>query len=56
MLSVEGISNISIDLTSQRVTFDYTTHNTMEGLRAELAEMGYPITTDPNRIGVTGDT
>lgn len=46
----EGISNVIIDVSRSRVSFDYKTHNTLEGLRMDLKEMGYPITNDPNRI------
>ncbi len=47
---MEGISNVSINIGKSALSFDYKTHNTMEGLRMELAEMGYPITEDPNTI------
>ncbi|OEJ99108.1 heavy metal transporter [Flavivirga aquatica] len=47
---VEGISNVEVDITTSHVSFDYATHNAMEGLRMELADMGYPITGDPNTI------
>lgn len=47
---VKGISNICIDVSSGRVSFDYKTHNTIEGLRMNLKEIGFPITDDPNRI------
>lgn len=47
---VAGISNVHIDITKGHVTFDYKTHNTLEGLRMNLEEIGFPITNDPNRI------
>ncbi|GGG20297.1 hypothetical protein GCM10011344_21220 [Dokdonia pacifica] len=47
---VSGISNICIDITKGLVSFDYKTHNTLEGLRMNLKEIGFPITNDPNRI------
>ncbi|WP_299210523.1 heavy-metal-associated domain-containing protein [uncultured Dokdonia sp.] len=47
---VEGISNIAIDVSRSSVSFDYSTHNTLEGLRMHLKEIGFPITNDPNRI------
>ncbi len=47
---MEGISNMFIDVHSGSVSFDYDSHNAMEGLRMELAEMGYPITSDPNTL------
>ena len=50
MQKVDGVSNIHIDVPTSTVTFNYTTHNVLEGLRAELAILGYPITGDPNTI------
>lgn len=50
MLYVEGITNVKIDLESAEVSFDYTTHNVLEGLRQKLSDLGYPITPDPNTI------
>lgn len=45
-----GISDCTIDVASSTISFNYSTHNAMEGLRMELATMGYPITGDPNTI------
>lgn len=50
MLSVKGITDVIIDLDRFEVSFNYTTHNALEGLREELYNIGYPITKDPNRI------
>jgi hypothetical protein len=50
MLKVTGISNITINVSNSEVSFDYTTHNALEGLRITLSELGYPITGDPNTI------
>ena len=47
---LEGISNIVIDVSSGTLSFDYRTHNTLEGLRMDLKAIGFPITKDPNRI------
>lgn len=47
---IDGISNIDIDVSNSSVSFDYKTHNTLEGLRMNLKEIGFPITKDPNRI------
>ncbi|MEB2780737.1 heavy metal-associated domain-containing protein [Algoriphagus sp. C2-6-M1] len=44
---IKGVSNVDINVSKSRVSFDYMTHNVMEGLRAELRDMGYPITEDP---------
>jgi len=43
----EGISNVEIDVATRKVSFEYKSHNAMEGLRMELAAMGYPITGGP---------
>ncbi|MGV6831240.1 MAG: heavy-metal-associated domain-containing protein [bacterium] len=53
MLKIEGVSNIHVDLENSEVAFEYTTHNVLEGLRENLSELGYPITTDPNTIQQT---
>ena len=45
-----GISNLSIDVSTRSISFEYTTDNAMEGLRGQLDIMGYPITGDPNTI------
>lgn len=50
MGQIDGISLIDIDVETSEVTFDYTTHNAMEGLRDTLIDLGYPITGDPNTI------
>jgi len=47
---LEGISNVAIDVSSGTLSFDYRTHNTLEGLRIQLKTMGFPITHDPSRI------
>jgi copper chaperone CopZ len=48
--SFDGLSNISVDIRTKSLSFDYKTHNTIEGLRIRLAEVGYPITYDPSVI------
>ena len=50
MLTVEGVSDIRINLIKNEVSFNYTTHNVLEGLRETLSEQGFPITKDPNTI------
>lgn len=47
---VEGISNIVIDVSDNSVSFDYRTHNTLEGLRMNLKEIGFPIIEDSHKI------
>lgn len=46
----DTISNAVTDITTGRLSFDYTSHNAMEGLRIHLAEIGHPITEDPRVI------
>ena len=45
---MEGVSKVDINVAKKSLTFDYTTHNVIEGLRSELRDMGYPITEDPS--------
>jgi len=47
---LSGISNIKISISKKKVSFNYSTHNTMEGARSELQELGFPITKDPSTI------
>ena len=39
--SLKGITNINLETKSNKLTFDYTTHNAYEGLRALLNSLGY---------------
>ncbi len=39
-----------MDITRRRVSFDYKTHNVLEGLRMNVKEVEFPITKDPNSI------
>ena len=50
LLRLSGISNVSVNVFTSEVTFHYTTHNALEGLRESLADLGYPITGEPNTI------
>lgn len=50
MLCTEGISDVVINVITSEVSFNYTTHNALEGLREMLSDLGYPITGDPNTI------
>lgn len=47
---VEGISSVFINVEKSSISFNYKTHNALEGLRIELADIGYPITEYPNTI------
>ena len=42
----KGISNFEIDITTGSLSFDYRSHNAIEGLRFHLQKIGYPITDD----------
>lgn len=46
----DTISNVDIDINLGTLSFDYKSHNAMEGLRFELARIGHPITEDPSII------
>lgn len=46
----KGISNYKIDINIGSLTFNYTSHNAMEGLRFNLLKIGHPITEDPSLI------
>lgn len=46
----KGITNYNIDITSGTLSFDYTSHNAIEGLRFYLAKIGHPITEDLSLI------
>jgi copper chaperone CopZ len=48
--TLEGISNVSVDLLSKTVSFSFSSHNAIEGARIKLIEIGYPITHDPSII------
>lgn len=38
-----GISNVEIDASNHQFTFEFTTHNAMEGLREKLLAFGFAI-------------
>ncbi|WP_397446214.1 heavy-metal-associated domain-containing protein [Polaribacter sp. R77954] len=46
----KGISNFNIDITTGSLSFDYRSHNAMEGLRFYLSKIGFPITEDISLI------
>lgn len=46
----KGISNFDIDITKGSLSFDYTSHNAMEGFRFQLSKIGHPITEDISLI------
>lgn len=50
IIKLNGISNISISIKEHSLSFDYMSHNSMEGLRLCLKNLGYPITQDPNLL------
>lgn len=47
---IQGISNIEIHLFSKSISFNFKTHNIMEGMRMHLRKINYPITYDPSII------
>lgn len=46
----KSISNVVTDITIGSLSFDYSSHNAIEGLRIHLSEIGHPITEDPSII------
>ena len=46
----KGITNVDIDITKGSLSFDYRSHNAMEGLRYHLLQIGFPITKDKRVI------
>lgn len=51
--NINGITNYKIDVSKNSLTFDYSSHNAMEGLRYYLSKIGYPITKDPRILKET---
>ena len=47
----DSISNAVTNLVTGSLSFDYVSHNALEGLRIHLTEIGLPITEDPSIIG-----
>ncbi len=45
-----GISKINTNLTTGTFSFDYRSHNALEGLRFHLSKLGHPITEDSSLI------
>ena len=39
--SLTGITNVNLDTKSNKLSFDYATHNAYEGLRILLKDLGY---------------
>lgn len=44
----DRISNPITNISTGSVSFDFSSHNALEGLRIHLAEIGHPITEDPS--------
>lgn len=45
--NISGITNYKINISTGSLSFDYSSHNAIEGLRYYLFKKGYPITKDP---------
>ena len=45
-----GISKIAIDISKGSLSFNYRSHNALEGLRFHLSKIGHPITQDTSLI------
>ena len=48
----EGISNVVTNVAIGNLSFDFTSHNVLEGLRRHLLEIGHPIT---KQYGIIND-
>ena len=42
----KGISEVEIDFTTNSITLEYNSHNSIEGLRSKLAIIGYPVNSE----------
>lgn len=43
---LNGITEVEIDFTTNTITLEYNSHNSVEGLRSKLADIGYPINSE----------
>ncbi len=53
LAAIEGlkhISNVKANILTGSLSFDYASHNAMEGLRIHLNDIGHPIIEDPRVI------
>lgn len=46
----DGISNVVVNAVIGSLSFDYKSHNILEGLRIYLSQINHPITDDPTLI------
>jgi copper chaperone CopZ len=47
---IDGIKNAQVELQSNSVSFEYNDENQIDIVEKKLANLGYPIETDPNSI------
>lgn len=47
---IDGIKNAQVELQSSSVSFEYNDENQIDIVEKKLANLGYPIDTDPNSI------
>lgn len=50
MSSIEGISNVTVEVESSTISFDSISDN-LETAYTKLAQLGYPVVGDANSIG-----
>jgi copper chaperone CopZ len=48
--TLDGISNVLVDIKNSTLSLKFNSHNAMEGVRLALKEIGFPITGDPTII------
>jgi copper chaperone len=48
--SVEGVSNVHVDIENSVVSFDYENDETLQLIHDKLAHIGYPVENDENSL------
>jgi copper chaperone len=48
--NLDGISNTTVDIESNSVSFDYELEDQVERVESKLSSLGYPIDKDPNSL------
>lgn len=51
LASIQEVSKVSVDITIGAVSFDYGTHNALEGVKLKLQSLGYPLANSTNNLG-----
>ena len=51
LASIPEVSEVSVVITTNAVTFQYGTHNALEGVKLALQSLGYPLANTENGLG-----